>query len=62
MITDKKISLVQQELVPALELIAKTGRPLTIIAEDVEGEDDRFDEDAEYASSGKPVGFEIDKD
>jgi chaperonin GroEL len=36
--TDKKITLVQQELVPILELISKTGRPLTIIAEDVEKE------------------------
>ena len=30
--------------------------------EEVEGQDERFDEDAEYATSGKPVGFEIDKD
>lgn len=38
LITDKKITLVQQELVPVLELVSKTGRPLTIIAEDVEKE------------------------
>jgi len=38
LITDKKITLVQQELVPVLELVSKTSRPLTIIAEDVEKE------------------------
>jgi chaperonin GroEL len=38
LITDKKITLVQQELVPVLELVAKTSRPLVIIAEDVEKE------------------------
>jgi chaperonin GroEL len=38
LITDKKITLVQQELVPVLELVSKTGRPLTIVAEDVEKE------------------------
>lgn len=38
LITDKKITLVQQELVPVLELVAKTGRPLAIIADNVEKE------------------------
>ena len=38
LITDKKITLVQQELVPVLELVSKTGRPLMIISEDVEKE------------------------
>jgi chaperonin GroEL len=38
LITDKKITLVQQELVPVLELVAKTSRPLMIIADDFEKE------------------------
>lgn len=38
LITDKKITLVQQELVPVLELVSKTGRPLVIIADNVEKE------------------------
>lgn len=38
LITDKKITLVQQELVPVLELVSKTGRPLMIISEDLEKE------------------------
>nr|YP_010337333.1 chaperonin GroEL [Pulvinaster venetus]UNJ16918.1 chaperonin GroEL [Pulvinaster venetus] len=38
LLTDKKISLVQQELIPILEKITKSGRPLTIIAEDIEKE------------------------
>lgn len=37
LITDKKISSVQ-EILPVLEQIVKTGKPLLIIAEDVEGE------------------------
>ena len=36
-LTDKKIALVQ-DLVPVLEQIAKTGKPLVIIAEDIEKE------------------------
>jgi chaperonin GroEL len=37
LITDKKIALVQS-LVPVLEQIGRTGKPLLIIAEDIEGE------------------------
>ncbi len=37
LITDKKIALVQ-ELVPVLEQVARAGRPLIIIAEDIEKE------------------------
>nr|BBK20498.1 60-kDa chaperonin [Cryptomonas sp. CCAC 1634B] len=38
LITDKKITLVQQDLIPVLELVTKTGKPLLIVAEDVEKE------------------------
>lgn len=38
LLTDKKLTLVQQELVPLLERVAKTGRPLLIIADDIEKE------------------------
>lgn len=37
LITDKKVSAVQ-DLLPALELIVKQGKPLLLIAEDIEGE------------------------
>ena len=35
LLTDQKITLVQQELIPVLELVAKTNRPLLILAEDM---------------------------
>ena len=38
LLTDKKITLVKQDLLPTLELISKTNRPLLIISENVEKE------------------------
>ena len=38
LITDKKITLVKQDLLPTLELITKTNRPLLIISDNVEKE------------------------
>lgn len=38
LLTDKKITLVKQDLVPTLELVSKTNQPLLIISENVEKE------------------------
>jgi|TARA_B110000444_G_C18839042_1_gene597777 chaperonin GroEL len=38
LLTDKKITLVKQDLLPTLELISKSNRPLLIISENVEKE------------------------
>jgi chaperonin GroEL len=38
LLTDKKITLVKQDLLPTLELISKTNRPLLIISDNVEKE------------------------
>lgn len=38
LLTDQKITLVKQELMPILEQVAKTGRALLIIAEDIDKE------------------------
>lgn len=38
LLTDKKITLIQQELLPIMEQVAKTGSALLVIAEDVEKE------------------------
>ena len=38
LLTDKKITLVKQDLLPTLELISKTNQPLLIISENVEKE------------------------
>jgi len=38
LLTDKRITLVQQDLLPILELVSKTKRPLLLIAEEVEKE------------------------
>lgn len=35
LLTDQKITLVQQDLIPVLELVAKTNKPLLILAEDI---------------------------
>nr|YP_009315845.1 60-kDa chaperonin [Trichogloeopsis pedicellata]SCW24503.1 60-kDa chaperonin [Trichogloeopsis pedicellata] len=38
LLTDKKITLVQQELVPILEQVAKTGKPLLLVCDNIEKE------------------------
>ena len=38
LLTDKRITLVQQDLLPVLELVAQSKRPLIIIAKDIDKE------------------------
>ena len=38
LLTDKKITLIQKELLPIMEQVAKTGNPLLVIAQDIEKE------------------------
>ena len=41
LLTDKRIAVVKQDLLPTLELISKTNQPLLIISENVEKEAER---------------------
>ena len=38
LLTDKKITLVKQDLLPTLELVSKTNQPLLIISDNVQKE------------------------